>query len=74
MPFSNCSHPKKQKMLAQIETWGKQTEKEMRSFVQNSEREIKETEQKLDKLVSTFLEGLIEKKEYLKRKSSYLNV
>jgi site-specific DNA recombinase len=59
-------------MLGQIETWGKQTEKEMRSFAQNNERDIKETEQKLDKLVTTFLEGLIEKEEYLKRKDELI--
>ncbi len=59
-------------MLAQIEMWGKQTEKEMRSFVQNTERSIKETEQKLDKLVTSFLDGLLEKDEYLKRKEELI--
>jgi hypothetical protein len=41
-------------MLAQAEVWEKENIQSSQSFAQNLEKEIKETEQKLDKLVNAF--------------------
>jgi hypothetical protein len=42
------------------------------SFAQNLEKEIKEVEQKLDKLVNAFLDGSIEKETYLTKKDELI--
>lgn len=41
-------------MLAKVEVWEKENTESSQSFAQNLEKEIKETEQKLDKLVNAF--------------------
>jgi len=58
----------KEKMLTQVEVWEKENIQSSQTFAQNLEKEIKETEQKLDKLVNAFLDGSIEKKIYLIKK------
>ncbi len=55
-------------MLTQVEVWEKENIQSSQTFAQNLEKEIKETEQKLDKLVNAFLDGSIEKKIYLIKK------
>jgi len=59
----------KEKMLAKVEMWEKENIQSSQSFAQNLEKEIKETEQKLDKLVNAFLDGSIEKETYLAKKN-----
>ncbi|MHB8402774.1 MAG: recombinase family protein [Bacteroidia bacterium] len=63
-----------EKMLAQIETWGKQYDIDARSFAQNIEKEIKDTDQKLDKLVNAFLDAVIDQKAYLKKKEELIKL
>jgi len=58
----------KEKMLAQVEVWEKENIQSSQSFAQNLEKEVKETEQKLDKLVNAFLDGSTEKETYLAKK------
>jgi len=55
-------------MLTQVEVWEKENIQSSQTFAQNLEKEIKETEQKLDKLVNAFLDGSIEKEIYLIKK------
>ena len=62
----------KEKMLAQVEIWEKENIQSSQSFAQNLEKEIKETEQKLDKLVNAFLDGSIEKETYLAKKDELI--
>jgi site-specific DNA recombinase len=59
-------------MFAEIEKLENQTGADMRSFAQNIEREIKDNEQKLDKLVNAFLDGLIDQKAYQKRREELI--
>ena len=58
------------KMLAQVEVWEKENIQSSQSFAQNLEKEIKETEAKLDRLVNAFLDGSIEKETYLAKRTS----
>jgi hypothetical protein len=62
----------KEKMLAKVEMWEKENIQSSQSFAQNLEKEIKETEQKLDKLVNAFLDGSIEKETYLAKKDELI--
>jgi len=62
----------KEKMLAKVEVWEKENIQSLQSFAQNLEKEIKETEQKLDKLVNAFLDGSIEKETYLAKKDELI--
>jgi len=57
-------------MLTQVEVWEKENIQSSQSFAQNLEKEIKETEQKLDRLVNAFLDGSIEKESTLSKKTS----
>ena len=50
-----------EKMRAQVDIWGKEQTQSSKSFAQNLEIKIEETEEKLDKLVNAFLDGTIEK-------------
>jgi len=62
----------KEKMLAQVEVWEKENIQSSQSFAQNLEREIKEAESKLDRLVNAFLDGSIEKETYLAKKDELI--
>jgi len=62
----------KEKMLAKVEMWEKENIQSSQSFAQNLEKEIKENEQKLDKLVNAFLDGSIEKEIYLTKKDELI--
>jgi len=62
----------KEKMLAKVEMWEKENIQSSQSFAQNLEKEIKETEQKLDRLVNAFLDGSIEKETYLAKKDELI--
>ena len=62
----------KEKMLAQVEVWEKENIQSSQSFAQNLEKEIKETETKLDRLVNAFLDGSIEKETYLAKKDELI--
>ena len=62
----------KEKMLAKVEVWEKENIQSSQSFAQNLEKEIKETETKLDMLVNAFLDGSIEKETYLAKKDKLI--
>ena len=62
----------KEKMLAKVEVWEKENIQSSQSFAQNLEKEIRETEQKLDRLVNAFLDGSIEKGTYLAKKDEFI--
>ena len=59
-------------MLAKVEMWEKENIQSSQSFAQNLGKTIKETEQKLDKLVNAFLDGSIEKETYLIKKDELI--
>ena len=61
-------------MLAQVEIWEKEEHKNLISFAQNVELKIKDTEEKLDKLVNAFLEETIDKGTYLKKKEELIKL
>jgi len=59
-------------MLKEIEIWQKDEQRETKSSVQNSDAKIKQIEIRMDKLVGAFLDGLIEKENYIKKKDELL--
>ena len=59
-------------MLNQVKTWENENSKSGKSFAQNLEGEIKETEAKLDRLVNAFLDGSVEKEIYLIKKDELI--
>ena len=61
-----------EKMRAQIDIWEKEQSQSSQSFAQNLEVKIKETDEKLDKLVNAFLDGTIEKETYLQKKDELI--
>ena len=60
------------KMLDQIEKWEKQENTSSQSFVQNLKDKQKENREKLDKLVSLYLDNDIEREIYLKQKEELM--
>lgn len=62
----------KEKMLAQVEIWEKETKSSSHIFVQNLVDKIKLIDEKLDKLINAFLDGDIEKDTYLKKKEELI--
>ena len=62
------------KMLAQVDAWQMEEQKGIISFAQNSEVKLLETEQRLDKLINSFLDGTIEKSAYLKKKDELIKL
>src|SRR3990167_9126834 len=59
-------------MEKQIDIWDKETISERGSVVQNLKTKLSETKEKLDKLVSLYLDGDIEREMYLQRKDLLL--
>ncbi len=62
----------KEKMLVQVEAWEKEGIQSSENSARNLETQLKETEQKLDKLVNAFLDGSIEKEIYLAKKDELI--
>ncbi len=60
------------KMLKQVEAWEKEEVHSSQSFVQNLREKQKETQEKLDKLVSAYIDGDIPKENYLVKKEKLL--
>ncbi|MBI4427238.1 MAG: hypothetical protein HY569_02035 [Candidatus Magasanikbacteria bacterium] len=58
--------------LAQIEQWEKELKNNNASFVQNLEIKTQENDQKLNKLVDSYLDGTIEKEIYLVKKEELI--
>ena len=63
-----------EKMRAQVDIWEKEQNQSSQSFAQNLEFKIKETDEKLDKLVNAFLDGTIEKETYLTKKDELIKL
>ena len=61
-----------EKMLAEVKKWGKEEKEISQNFLRDLEKEIEETKQKLDKLVSGYLDGIIEKDIYLQKKENLI--
>ena len=61
-------------LLAQVEVWEKEQQKNLISFAQNVETKSKDTEEKLDKLVNAFLEETIDKDTYLRKKEELIKL
>jgi len=62
----------KEKMLAQVEIWEKESKESSHIFAQNLETKIRLTNEKLDKLINAFLDGDIEKETYLSKKEELI--
>ena len=63
-----------EKIQAQVDIWEKEQNHSSKSFAQNLEFKIKETDEKLDKLVNAFLDGTIEKETYLIKKDELVKL
>jgi len=61
------------KMIKELEKEKEQTAQDGIAFAQNLKAQIKEREEKLDKLLDAHLEGVISKTEYLSKKQKILN-
>ena len=59
-------------MLKQVDEWEKEQNHSSQKFVQNLKNKISETQEKLDKLVSAYIDGDIPKENYLKKKEELL--
>jgi hypothetical protein len=59
-------------MLAQVEIWEREDQQNLIAFAQSVEVKLKDTEEKLDKLVNAFLEETIDKDSYLKKKEELI--
>jgi len=59
-------------MLKEIEIWQKEAQLKTKSSVQNMDAKIRQIDVRMDKLVNAFLDGLIEKENYLKKKDEIL--
>ena len=59
-------------MLAEIEAMERLEVREQRSFSKNLEQQVLELDQKIDKLINSFLDGLIEKEAYINKKDELL--
>ena len=58
--------------FAQLKEWENEERGEVRSFAQNLEKSLSLNKTKLDKVVNLFLEGLIEKENYLQKKDELI--
>src|ERR1035437_1861448 len=63
-----------QKMLGQIEQWQETECRGSAGFAQNLETKTSELKNKMDKLVSIYLDGEIEKDAYLRKKDSLMKI
>jgi len=61
------------KMIAELEKDKEKEAQDGKTFAQNLKNQIKECEEKLDKLLDAHLEGVISKEEYLAKKQKILN-
>ncbi|MHB8261430.1 MAG: hypothetical protein ACYDEC_14290 [Bacteroidia bacterium] len=61
-------------MLAQVDSWETEEQKSLILFAQTMETKLKETEQRLDKLINAFLDGTIEKSDYLLKKDELVKL
>ena len=59
-------------MLKQVDEWEKENNHSSQKFVQNLKNKILETQEKLDKLVSAYIDGDIPKENYLPKKEELL--
>ncbi|TAL48990.1 hypothetical protein EPN83_02545 [Patescibacteria group bacterium] len=59
-------------MLRQVDEWEKEGVHKSRSFVQNLDSKLRETQEKLDKLVSAYIDGDIPKDIYLAKKDELM--
>jgi len=62
----------KNKMLIQVDKWEKENNQSSQSFAQELENELNSNNQKLVKLVSTYLDGDIDKSIYLTKKEELM--
>jgi DNA invertase Pin-like site-specific DNA recombinase len=62
------------KMLAQVDVWQMEEQKGIIAFAQTVEVKLKETEQRLDKLINAFLDETIEKSVYLQKKDELIKL
>ncbi|TSC92439.1 MAG: recombinase, partial [Candidatus Berkelbacteria bacterium Licking1014_7] len=60
------------KMLRQVDEWEKENNHSSQKFVQNLKNKLLETQEKLDKLVSAYIDGDIPKENYLPKKEELL--
>ncbi len=60
------------KMLKQVDEWEKEQNHSSQKFVQNLKNKIAEKQEKLDKLVSAYIDGDIPKESYLPKKEELL--
>ena len=60
------------KMLRQVDEWQKENVRSSQSFVQNLKSKLADTQEKLDKLVSAYIDGDIPKENYLAKKEELL--
>jgi hypothetical protein len=62
------------RLMGQIEQWAEAEGRDSAAFAQKLEFRTKEVEERLDKLVNGYLDGIIEKDAYLKRKDELMKI
>ncbi len=63
-----------EQMLSQIERWVNEQRKDSSAFAQKLEARTTDIEGRLDKLVTTYLDGHLEKDSYIKRKDELMKI
>ena len=61
------------KMLKQVDEWQTENVHSSQAFVQNLKSKLSDTQEKLDKLVSAYIDGDTPKENYLAKKEQLLN-
>ena len=59
-------------MLAKVDEWEREQAQSSQSLAQDLEAKIRDTEKKIDRLVNAFLDGLIDKEIYLRKKDDLI--
>jgi site-specific DNA recombinase len=61
------------KMLAEVETWKQDEEAKQAELVASQKAELEQMQEKLDRLLDAYVEGILNKEEFAARKERYVN-
>jgi len=61
------------KMLAEVETWKQDEEAKQAELVASQKAELDQMQEKLDRLLDAYVEGILNKEEFAARKEQYVN-
>ncbi|MFC1453394.1 recombinase family protein, partial [Verrucomicrobiota bacterium] len=61
------------KMRAEVETWKQDEEAQQADFVARQKAELERTQERLDRLLDAYIEGILDKDEFAARKEKYVH-